>query len=224
MGVSPAAGVSASGKSPYEKDQANGVDQGILAAVGPGKPFAFYGTVNLFVWVEFATTLTTADNDLSVTVAAAGTIAAGASINSVLLPPGTTVGSIVGTGAEVVLPIRTFDGTTVANVAQIAEIFDTDWLLGSTVAGYGLAGTETVTSIVVPSRAPDGTAGYPGQRGTIELSAAPTSVPTNKNPREPYEFALAPTPIVTGAEAAIFTGAAIVMTGTIQLEIGRAHV
>lgn len=218
MGVNPDQGVSASGKSPYPRDRANGVVQGILGAVGPGKAFAFYGTLNLEIWTEFATTLTTSAGSLSSTVAAAGTVAAGASIKCASVPPGTTVGAISGTTVTLALPILTYWAKTKANIARITDLLSTTWLAGAVVAGLGFVGTETVTAITITAIPPNTPENYPGVKGVVTVSTAPT-VAEIKDETTPIEFTLDNDCVPAGtAVAAVFTGAAIGLTGTIQLE------
>lgn len=221
MGVPSAAGVEASGRSPYRRDKANAVDQGTITGVGPGKPFVFYGTLNLFVWAEFTTTLTTTDGSLTASVASAGVapaaIANGISINSILVPPGTTA-TISTTTLTLKLPIRTLWGKIKKAFARITDLYDTTWLNGATISGPGFAGTETVTGITTPAVQPNAM-GQGKVAGVVATSAAPSSdLPDSVKPA-PYEFALAAGAIAAGTDAAAtFTGAAIGMTGTIQVE------
>lgn len=219
MGVVALAGVSASGRSPYfPNDKANAVIQGTLNAVAPTKPFAFLGPMNLFIWAEYTTTLTVSGLSLTATVASAGALAAGAAINSSLVPYGTTMSGITGTDVTLVLPTYTFSGLVTNGIARVRELFQTSKLLGSTVSGIGVASSQTVTSIVTPAVAPN--SGNPdGTRGIVGLSAVTTAEQTDRA-QTPYEFALHRTGALTnGADAAaIFTSAAIGLTGTVQLE------
>lgn len=219
MGVPAPLGVSASGRSPYwPADQANGVIQGTLDALGPTQPFGFYGPMNVFIWGEFTTTLTTTNGSLSASVAAAGALAAGAAIRGANVPYGTVASVVAGTALTLVLPKYTFFGFTKAGVASITDIADTSKLGGSTVAGLGFVGTETITvaqASIAPN--PDNPAGVPG---ILTPSTAPTlGVPFNTVPY-PFTFTLAASgAITTGADAtAAFTSAAIGLTGSVQLE------
>lgn len=207
MGVPAPNGVSASGDSPYPTDQANGVVQGVLGAVGPGKPFAFWGAMNLWLWAQYNTTLTTTAGSLTVSLGAAGSVVAGAAVKSTLVPPGTIMASTT----AIVLPILTYRGKTHAGIAKITDLNETRWLLGATVTGLGFAAGVTVTAIDV--------AAVPGgPRGTVSVSAAPTIEPQNDSPT-PFEFAPVAGVIGAGADtAAIFTGAGTIFTGTVQLE------
>ncbi len=217
MGVPAPVGVSASGKSPLLRDKANAVVQGTLPAVGPGKPFAFYGSMNLLIWGSYNTALTTAAGSLAATVAAAGTIAAGNSINSVNVPPGTTVGAIAINAVTLALPTITLRGKTINGQTRITDLPSTDWLAGATVSGLGVPAGTTVASIDVTAL--PATNISPGRKGIVTLSAAVTAGPQNDQPT-PFEFALAAGAITaTGADAAaIFTGTEIHYAGTAQLE------
>lgn len=211
MSVVPLKGVSASGKSSYVNDFANGVDQGVLSAVGPSKPFAFYGALNLWVWTEFLTSLQVVNGSLNGTVGSAGAIAAGAAIRSTVVPPGTTVASIGGTTPVLALPIRTFYGKSIGGQPTLTGLYDTTWLQGAAVTGLGFAGA-TVSTI---DRAAIIAAGI---TGNVTLNANASVGPQDQNPT-PFEFALASAGLTSGTDNnAVFTGAAIGLTGQIQLE------
>lgn len=219
MGVHALAGVSASGRSPYfPDDKANAVIQGTLNAVAPTKPFAFLGPMNLFIWAEYNSALTATNNSLTASVAAAGLLAAGASVKSTLLPSGTTMSAIAGTDITLVLPTYTYTGLVTNGIAQIRDLFQTSLLLGSTASGIGVASSQTVTAIATPAIAPN--AGNPdGTRGKVTLSAVTTAEQPDRV-QTPYEFALHRSgAVTTGVDAAAtFTSAAIGLVGTVQLE------
>lgn len=220
MGVPAPAGVGASGRSPYwPADKANGVIQGTLDVLGPTRPFAFYGPMNVAIWAEFTTQLTTTAGSLTGVVAAAGAIAAGVSVRGANVPYGTVGTVLAGTDLTLKLPSYTFWGNTKPNVAAITGISDTSKLGGSTVSGYGFVGTETVT---VGTASIAGS--YPGAPnsvpGILIPSVAPTlGTPFNDQPY-PFVFALAASgAIATGADAAAaFMGEAIGLVGSVQLE------
>lgn len=219
MAVPAYAGVSASGRSPYfPNDKANGVIQGTLSAVAPTKPFAFIGPMNLFVWAEYTTTLTATNGSLTASVAAAGLLAAGASIKSTLLPYGTTMSAIAVTDITLVLPTYTFSGLVTNGIARIRDLFQTSKLSGAVASGIGVASGQTVTSIVQAAVAPNPN-NPAGVRGIVGLSAVTTAEQDLQVPT-PYEFALAAAgAVTTGADAAAaFTSAAIGLVGTVQLE------
>jgi len=216
VSVVPLKGVSASGVSPYTHDFANGVDQGVLSAVGPSKPFAFYGTLNLWVWTEFTTSLQVTNASLNGTVGAAGTIAAGAAIRSTVVPAGTVVQSITGTTPTLVLPVQTYFAKSIGGKPTLTGIYDTEWLAGASVSGLGFSGA-TVLSIDTPSIIAAGQVGA-GSPGSVTLNANSSAGPQNQQPT-PYEFTLASAGLTSGTDNnAVFTGAGIGLTGQIQLE------
>lgn len=223
MGKSAPLGVSASGL-PASGDLANAVVSGVLTAIGPGKPFAFYGAFNLAVWGDVQTPLTTTAGSTTASVGSGTGISAGTAINSVNVPRGTTVFSINSTTVILAMPTRTLYGTPqiyTANggsVGRIKDLTSTDGLLGSIVSGTGIPSGTTVAEIVTAAVAP--TNDSPGIKGTVRLSAAPTSVPTNKQPLLPFEFALNGNAItVTGADAnASFTNVAADFSATFVVE------
>lgn len=215
MSVVPLRGVSASGLSPYTNDFANGVDQGSLSAVGATKPFALFGTLNLWVWTEFLTSLQVTNGSSNGTVGAAGAIAAGAAIKSTVVPPGTTVLSIGGTTPVLALPTRTFYANSINGRPTLTGIQDTTWLSGAAVTGLGFAGA-TVSSIDVAAIVGD--TPVDGNTGQVTLNANASAGPQNQQPT-PFEFALANTGLTSGTDAAaVFTGAAIGLVGQIQVE------
>lgn len=200
-------------------DQANAVVSDTFAAVGPGKPFIFRGPANVVIYASYNTALTTTAGSANASVAAIGAIVAGSSVNSPNVPPGTTVKSLSG-GNNIVLafPKLTLYGVVNTVQAQISGLVSTTGLLGATVTGPGIPSGTTVIAIPVPAIA--GNANVPPTPGTVELSALPTASPLLNYPSQPFEFAPTGNVIsVTGADAtATFTGAAIVYTGTVQIE------
>lgn len=221
MGARPSLGVSASGKSPYSYDGANTVLQGTISAVGPTPPLPFYGPMNLAIWGEYTTSLDVTNGSLSGTVGAAGPLAAGAAINSTVLPYGSVMSAIGGGGGvtiTIVLPVYTYAGQVRNNVAQITDLEATSLLLGATASGYGVSAGQTVTSIVTAAQAKNVNLAN-AIRGTVGLSAVATANPEQDTP-SPYAFALHQSgAITTGTDAAaIFTSAAIGLTGNVQLE------
>lgn len=221
MGIAGSAGITAAGL-PNLGDAANAVVSGVITAVGPQPAFAFRGPMNLELYASINTSLTTAAGSLSATLGSATGLAAGASIDSVNLSPGATIGALSGTTATVALPPRTHFGSISSN-GQIKGFFPTDRLLGATVTvpsnaeQVTLPANTTVTGIVQAYVAPTGTS--PGTAGIVQLSNNPTKVPAD-NGQVPFLYALtANAVIVTGADAAaIFTGPAITWSGTVELE------
>ena len=103
MGIPAPSGVAATG-APAANDQANAVLTGSIAAKGPTEPFAFRGPMNLLLWSDVVTTLTTTAGSLTASVASATGLAIGNAINSVNLPNGATIGNLVGTTVTLALP------------------------------------------------------------------------------------------------------------------------
>lgn len=221
MGINAPVGLSASGL-PNLGDAANAVISGTITAVGPQPPFAFRGPMNLEIWASISTSLATTIGSLSATVGSATGLAAGASINSVNLPGGTTVGALSGTTVTLAPTPRTHFGTISSN-GQITGSFPTDRVLGATVTTEAnseqvtLPPNTTVTGIVQAYIPATGT--NPGQPGIIQLSNNPTVLPPLNN-QVPFLMALTGNGIVVTATdaAAIFTGPAITWSGTVELE------
>ena len=213
-------GAAASGRPPVRERGgigANAVVQGVITAVGPTQPFAFRGPINLAIWASIVTTLTTTHaNSVGVLTSATG-INAGDSINSVNVPPGTTIGSLSSTNATMAFPPVTFYGNVANSEKKIYGILNTANLLGATVFGAGMpAAGSTVTAIDTPSILPG--ANTNGTPGIVTIADTPT-VTTNPNVPEPYTFAVTNNAVVTGADAAAsFTGSDISYVGNIQLE------
>jgi len=201
MAIPAPLGVAASGQ-PVVGDQATAVLTGTIAAVGPGKPFAFRGPMNLLLWTSIATALTTTAGSLTATVASGAGLAAGVAVNSVNVPPGTTYGSISGTSGTLALPVQTQPGVVQLGAAAIGGLAFTAGLLGATVSSPRLPVGTTVVQI------------------SAQPLSAPTDAPGNNTPVDFFEFAPTANGVtVTGTDAAAtFTGAAIVFSGTVQLE------
>lgn len=220
MGVPAPIGVSASGRSPYWPfDKANGTVQGLLSAVGPGKPFSIYGPMNLLIWADIIATLTTTNASDAFSVNSATGLAVGNAINSPNVPRGSTIKTLVGTAGTLALPTYTLWGKTQSGIAKITNLGLTDGLLGSTATATGIPAATTVSAIdtaaIAPTPAPSS---FDGQRGTVSLTAVPTSA-DNINEDIPVEFALTNQAVTTGVDAAAsFTGSAIVYSATVNLE------
>lgn len=217
MGIPAPAGVGASGLPPAG-DQANAVVTGTITAVGPTLPFAFRGPMNLAIWNSIATSLTTTAASLSSTVASATGINAGAAINSANVPRGSTVGVISGTTVTIAPPPITLYGKTNTKADEIKGLALTTGLVGATVTGDGIPASTTVVAIKTAAVA--ATNQTPGSPGTVQISALPTSAPSNSDVPQPFVFARTANAIVTtGADAsATFTDAATKWDATVQIE------
>lgn len=225
MGIPAPIGVAASGL-PNAGDQANAVLSGIFSAVGPGKPFAFRGPMNLAIWASIATSLATTAATGTGTVGSATGLAAGNAINSVNVPRGTTIASLSTTTPTFAFPVLTYLATlnSVNDSVRLPAGSNVAALLGATVTVPSTAekaiipiGT-TVTAIVKTDIAPTDTSA--GRPGIITLSNIPTLAPLDPNALIPLEFALTDDAItITGTDAnASFSGAAINYSATVQLE------
>lgn len=215
MGVPAAQGVY-EWTPPPAGDRANTVLSGSFSAVGPSKPISLVGWGNLAVWASYNTALTTTAGSTAATVASAGAIAAGAAINSVNVPAGTTVGAISGTNVTLALPSITLAGILQAN-GVLSGLPQTAGLLGATVTGPTGAALGTVGAILVPAVS---TPSYQGglQTGAVQLSNAAT---TQQLSTQPQAFTFVPNgnAVTTGVDnAALFTGAGITWSGTVQFE------
>lgn len=219
MGKTAPQGVNATG-APPSGDAANAVLSGSFVAVGPSAPFAFRGPMDMSIYASYNTTLTTVKGSSAGTLGAAGTVAAGTAVNSVLVPPGTTVASIAGAVIQMAFPPISLVGDFNASLARITGLRKTLGLVGATIvspyfpAGTTVLGITQAAAVPLGSNPGDGAGTY----GIVQTSAAPSSTPLFKGP---YPITFLPTNdcVVTGADtAALFTGAAIVYSGTIQLE------
>lgn len=215
MGFPAPIGVAADG-TPATGDKANGVAAGSMIAVGPTRPFAFRGPMNVLIWSAVNTALTTTAGSLAATVTSGTNIAPGVAVNSSLVPLGTTIGAIAGTAATLSVPAQTYYGVPKIN-STITGLSVTSGLLGATIVSPYYAAGTTVTGVLV--NAVLSVNGAAAITGTVQTSSAPLSVPTDKG-RVPLSFAVTGNAILTsGTDAlATFTGAAISYSGSIQLE------
>lgn len=200
-------GLAANSKSDRSNDRANGLVTGTLAAIGAGKVLSVWGPFNVLVWGSVNTTLTIgAVGTNSGTVGAATNIAVGDSVNSTLVPPGTTVATIVGTTFTFGFPTQTWRGVITKGAAAIG--------FGATTLNGLLDGQALSTLVGSTVRDPNGyfptgtTVIAVGANGTsVVTSVPPTSVPTTSD-TVPIEFSLTANALVAGADTgATFTGA-----------------
>ena len=222
MGIAGKVGITAAGV-PNAGDQANAVVSGTFSAVGVSPAFAFRGPMNLEIYASLVETLNTTAGSLAASVSSGGgSLANGDAINSVNLPAGSTVQALSGNNFTLNIAPRTHYGTIQAN-GIITGDFPTDRLLGATVTtsdnneSVTLPAGTTVSAIIQANVSATPLA--PAVLGIIQLSANPTAVPI-MNVRVPFLFQPTGNGItVTGADAAaIFTGAAIDYSATVQLE------
>ena len=222
MALPAPASVDAAGIPPLG-DQATNVLSGSFAAVGPTAPFAFRGPMNLALWGSINTALTTTAGSLSASVASATGLAAGAAINSVNVPFGTTIGALSGTAVTLALPPITIYGTLNPSNARISGLASTTGLVGATVTVPSIAENSVIpagtTILSIIQAAVPATNISPGTPGIALMSASPTSVVTTNQPIA-LQFAQTGNAITaSGADSkAIFTGAAVTYSGTVQVE------
>jgi hypothetical protein len=226
MGIPATTGLAASGLPP-KGDQANAVVAGTIIAVGVTQPFAFRGPMNMVAYGSINTTLTTTAGSLAATVGSASGLAIGNAISSKNLPAGSTIGNLVSTTATLQLSPHTHYGFF-DDYGNVTGNFPTDRIVGATItvpqpAVEGLTLPANTTVLSVTQANVGGSSGGPGQGpvtpGIIKLSATPTAVPVSPLP-VPFNVSYtANAVLVTGADtAAIFTGAAISYSATLQLE------
>ena len=226
MGIPAPNGVDASGQ-PNLGDQANAVISGQITAVGPQKPFAFRGPMNLALWTSAASALTTAANSLAATVVSAAGLQAGSAIKSANVPPGTTIGVLAGTNITLAPPPVTLYGTlngsngqvTLQPGSNVATLVGATITVPSNAENAVIPANTTVLAVVQADVAPNSPTNNPGQPGIIQLSANPTTFPATNTPIA-LQFAVGAAAItVTGADAAAsFTDAGLKWSGTVQLE------
>lgn len=223
MGIGLPLGVGANGKPPFS-DQANAVVSGTITAIGPTQPFELFGPFNLVFYGQINTALTTTAGSLNVSVASGAGLAAGVAVNSANAPPGSTLATLVGTAGTLAIPPITLEGQVNTSDAAVRGLVSTAGLLGATVTGDGIPSGTTVLSIPVPAVQNPSFPGGASTPGEIILSHQPTIATPNPNPLNPNG-----TPLtflrngnaitVSGADAAaIFTGAGITYSGTINIE------
>ena len=112
MGIPAISGAFAIG-TPPAGDLASEVVTGSFLAIGPGSAHAFLGPLNVAIWGSINTSLATTNGSLSATLGSgAGITVAGAAVNSVNVPPGTTIAAVSGTSVTLALP----PGYTSANI------------------------------------------------------------------------------------------------------------
>ena len=225
MGIPAPLGVMSTGLPPLG-DQANAVKKGAITAVGPHRPFAFRGPMNLAIWNSVTSALTTTAGSLAATVVSATGLQVGTAINSVNVPKGTTIGALNGTNITLAVPPVTFYASqintsngqvTLPAGSNVASLVGSTVTVPSNAEQVTLPANTTVTAVVQADIAPS--ANGPGQPGIIQLSATPTVAPPI-NTQVPLVFAVGAAAILTsGADAAAsFTDAATKWNGTVQLE------
>ncbi len=216
--------------TPPPGDLAQAVIQGTITGLGAGPRFSFFGPFNVTLWANVNTSLTVVAGSLAAVVGSGVGLAAGDAVNSVLVPPGTTIATIAGTAVTLAISPYHLTADINDNDALARNIDVTGGpgsgtpplssLLGATVSdlrGWIVPGT-TVTAIDIVAIVP-GLPNYnnPGKVGVITLSAQPIPpYPLN----DQLNFSRTGNAIpVSGVDAlATFTGSTILPSGTINLE------
>ena len=225
MGIPALNGVDAAG-TPNAGDQATAVVSGVFTAVGPGDLFAFRGPMNLALYAAITNiAFTTTAGSSSASVSSGTGMAVGVAINSANVPAGTTWATFSGTSGTLAFPAYALavTGLNTRN-AQITlpPGSNVNQLLGATVTvpsnneQVTLPAGTTVLSVLQADVAPSG--GSPGVPGIVALSQIPTVAPADTAQRI-LRFKLTNNAVATGVDAAaVFTGAGVTWSGTVQLE------
>ena len=217
MGIPSGIGVGAAG-TPPSGDQATAVVTGTLTAVGPGDPFAFRGPMNILIYGSNKTALTTTAGSLTGNVVSGTGIAAGAAINSILGPAGTTWATFSGTSGTFALPAVWIPGFVNTSSQQITGLGVTPpGIVGGTVTGPGIPTGTTVISIATPAvAASQFGAATPG---IVNISQFPTVGSLFNNQPSNFRFTQTSAAIAAGTDNnAVFTEAASTYSGTVQIE------
>lgn len=216
MGLPARAGVG--GTDRLAADFANGVISGTLTAVGPGKAFAISGPMNVSFWGERTATLTTTIGSLAATLGSATGLAAGDAINSVNVPPGTTIGALSGTDVTLALPPQFWPGKFKTGIAQITDMVPGDQVPGTVPSSLAtLVGSTILDSLYFPAGTTIISVGLDGK--SLVTSAAPVGVPPEPFSRGIWFKPTGNAIVTTGADAAaLFTGAAIDLQTLVNIE------
>lgn len=214
MAIPSLAGVAAYDKT--STDKANGVVTGVIAAVGAGKPFSVWGPMNFVLYTTVNLSLQVTKGSNGATIGGAGAnVNVGDTVKSSLVPPGTTVLTNSAGTATLAFPTQTWPGQLVAGQPIIRfpngvpTGLNLNALVGATIAAAGQS--YFGSGVTVLSVGADGL--------SLNLSAAPASVPTTPTPI-PIEFALTANCITASGtdNNALFIGSGITMNGTFILE------
>ena len=225
MGVPAGQNIDAAGL-PNAGEQASAVVSGVLSAVGPGDPFAFRGPMNWSIWASVTNiAFTTTAGSAAATVSSGTGMAVGGAINSKYVPAGTTWKTFAGTSGTLALPALAIPATNLSTSAAFITLppgSNVAQLLGATVTVPSNNEQTTLpantTVIAIAQLDIPATSTSPGQPGIVQLSAAPTVVPPDQNPRF-LRFALTANAVLAGVDAAaVFTGAAVTFVAAVQIE------
>lgn len=202
MAVPAAPGVAANDKSATSQDRANGLVTGTIAAVGPGKAFPVWGPMNFLAYGVLADALTCTKGSNTVTVGSSTNCNVGDSVQSTLVPAGTTVKTSPGAGAiTLAFPTQTWRGAI--TTANAAIRFPNGVPAGLTLAAL-VGAAVSDPSGYFPSGVTVLGVGLDGV--SLQTSAPPTTAPADAS-NVPIEFALTNNCVTTGTDtAATFSG------------------
>lgn len=214
MAGPPLAGVVVDDRPANSRDRANMVVAGTFSAVGPGKAAAVWGPMNLLIYGVQKESLTCTAGANSGTVSAGTTQSVGDSVQSTLVPPGTTVATTSGGGALTFAFPTQMWGCLLSSAAAIQfppgflsngnlpNGFPLSSLVGATLTDPNAYFGSGVTVLAV---GPDS--------ASLQLSSAPTTTPNLSGP-VPIEFALTANCVQGGTDAnATYVGSGTTLTG-----------
>lgn len=208
---------------PPPNDAANDVVSGTFSAVGPGIATQFYGAFNVAIWASLVDALTVTAGSLAATVASGASLVAGDTVNSKLVPPGTTVASVAVNAVTLALPQISLPCRYVKGQPYLTVLGDqSSGLLGAAVTGPGWPSGTTVDAV----GATTGSGLALAAQTVLTLSnfatqnSAPAGTPVGGSGFNKLLFARTGNAILaSGTDAAAsFTGANIGYTGSVQLE------
>jgi hypothetical protein len=207
---------------PPTGDIANSVVQGIFTGVGPGIAVNFYGAFNVLIWASLMDALTTTAGSAAATLASGTDVAPGASINSVLVPLGTTVATAAAGAITLSFPTIALEAKYVAGFAQITNLPSTAGLLGAAVIGPGWPISTTITGFTQQAQiGPNGQfqSGIATTSQTPTVSSPIVGIPLGGNGQNRILFQLGPNSVTAGTDtAALLTGPAIEYVAMVELE------
>lgn len=219
MAVPASPGLAANDKSATSQDRANALVTGTLTAVGPGKAMPAWGPLNFMAYGVIAGALTIAASGTNAgAVVSVTNINVGDSVQSTLVPAGTTVKtSGGGTALTFAFPTQTWQCNLIKSAAITFPNGVPGGLTLSTLVGAAVSDPNGYfgSGVTVLGVGADGV--------SLLLSAAPTSLPTLNAP-VPVEFALTANCLVAGVDsAATYSGAATPFgASVITLQVERS--
>jgi hypothetical protein len=194
----------------------------VLSGIGPSPAVDIYGAFNAVAYASVVDALTTTAGSSAFTVTTGANIAVGSAVDSVNVPPGTTVATLAVNAGTFAFPIIGLECSYQAGIALVTNLPQTANIVGATITGPGWPSGTTILSIQQPFIAgpgPHRTEGIAVTSAAPLVSSLPPGNPLGGNGRNRCLFALTASGVATGTDAAaIFTGAGIKFVGTVQLE------